>query len=60
MSFMLAISDEEVATVLNRSLAGADAPAEATEILTVVVRVVPEEEDEKGVDTDGGVEPAAD
>ena len=37
MSFMLAISDEEVATVLDRLLTCADAPDETTETLTVVL-----------------------
>ena len=61
MSFMSAISDEEVATVLDRSLIGADAPGETTETLTVVLGVVSEEEDkeEEGFDMEGGLEPVA-
>ena len=60
MSFMLAISDEEVATVMDRSLTGADAPGETTETLTVVLGVVLEEEDkeEERFDMEGGLEPA--
>ena len=60
MSFMLAILDEEVVAVLDRSLTGADAPGETTETLAVVLGVVLEEEDEEeeGLDTEGGLEPA--
>ena len=58
---MLAISDEEVATVLDRSLTCAGAPGETTETLTVVLGVVSEEEEEEeeGLDMEGGFEPAA-
>ena len=47
-------------TVLDRSLIGADAPGETTETLAVVLGVVLEEEDEEeeGLDTEGGLEPA--
>ena len=59
MSFMSAISDEEVATVLDRSLTCADAPDDKTETFTVVLGVVPEEEEEERSDMEGGLEPAA-
>ena len=48
-------------TVLDRPLIGADAPGETTETLTVVLGVVleGEDEEEEGLDMEGGLEPAA-
>ena len=61
MSIMSVISDEEVVTVLDRSLTGADAPGGTTETLTVVFGVLSEEEDkeEERLDMEGGLEHAA-
>ena len=47
--------------MLNRSLTSADASGETMETLTVVLGVVSEEEDEEeeGLDTEGGLNPTA-